>query len=112
MRVLEFKPEDKEHYLYLYIGCIAATKNLSRPERRVHEKILNKLEAIGISPTNPNKPYTMVAEGGTVILEDAEFNLAKELSIECMQWPPGDSRKVNALEDWLDKAPSETLIPK
>jgi len=109
MRHISFK--DAEQYKYTYIACVANPRyELGPADRRVHGRLMDAIESIG--KPEDNGLYVLGESGITgFILEEAEFGLLKKL-ISNFPWPPIDSRKAVALEDWLDSIKEESPKPK
>lgn len=120
MRSLIFKSteEGNNFYTAIYYGLLAfntQSRQFSAQERRVHVKILDKFESIGVPPNEINKPYTLILLGGRVDLEEIEFQLMKDLIVNHVSWSPNTSRLICNMEDWFNdiletKYPTPTLV--
>lgn len=97
MRIIDFSAEQ---YDLLLTALHVTQKQLTIPEMRVHGRILDKLEAAGIADAQTVFGYKSVLGGGTVGLENAEFDLLKDC-YEKTPWAPKSSRAVSALYDIL-----------
>ncbi len=106
MKRLAFTPDRAREYLWTFYALTADDIDrlpLKAHERRLHGKILDRFEAIGVfAPGNADR--VLRADGGEVILEDAEHALVVRLYAE-FPWKHSISRDVNATEDWLKGAP-------
>lgn len=115
MRVLHFEPDS---YLYedIYTSVITPRPRASRAENKIHGTLCDKLEAIGqVKPAidlTTGKPrehqrdevrYYISVDGGRVVLEDAEWTLAKQC-VEAVipQCHPALSRRFEAAMTFLE----------
>lgn len=106
MKKLTFSPSDSSFYAMFYAGCCAERPNnpLNKTERREWEKLMDAIESIGVKPLQSNQTFSMRSEGGEILLEDSQYNLALSLAIDFYPWPTISTREVNKLEDFLKKA--------
>lgn len=104
--VLTFPVEDTEsvnRYQMLYDGLTNTPRGFNAPsEGRVFAAILDKFENIGMPKTLPNglATYVFNGVGGTVELNDAEYNLAKA-ALDEVKWLAPSVRKAIAVLDWF-----------
>lgn len=108
MKVLDFTgPEAKERYDLLYEGLIGTPRGLEAPsETRVIGKILDKLEAIGVSEKKNGAATFVLNGGGEVELEDAEHKLMSDCLSE-VRWRTAGARKATSAMEWFNAAPEK-----
>lgn len=113
MRYIIFTPEDSTSYEVMYDGIHATRRSFSGQETRIVAKVLEKVEAFGSQFVRGKDQegraiysYKMNPDGSMLVLEDAEYNLLRE-AIDQTPWSAAGARKVPALMDLLDKAPTK-----
>lgn len=73
---------------------------------------MDAMDSISIASLSDNKTPALISGGGEIIVEDAEFTLAKELCLEHFNPPTNLSREMNRLEKFLDNCPDHKFQPK
>jgi hypothetical protein len=96
-------------YNLAYIGALNPEAKLSPAQLRTHSKLLDKLEAIGVAQTDGTGFKLPKDTASTVLLEESERDLLKQLC-ESFHWNPAASRRVVKLFDLLEGAP-DYLVP-
>lgn len=106
MKVLKFLPEHTIRYALLYEGLVSGPA-YAGAQRRVMAKVLGKFEQIGHLNPEPKNPsdaylYSLNDEGGTVRLEDIEFDLVYK-TLDEVRWVPIHIRRAEEMMLWLDE---------
>ena len=108
MRVIRFKgPQATQMYEILYDGLLNTTRGFEAPsETRVHGRILDKMESIGI-PTERGgvATFTLAPPDGEVVVEDAEYQLMAE-SLKAVRWLARAARVATAAMELFANAPA------
>ena len=107
MRMLDFTVENgAEMYEALYSGLVGSTRGYEAPsETRVLSKVLDAMEAVGVSSTvEGNATFVLKEGGGVVLLEDAEYTLM-DSAISSTKWRATAVRKVTKAVEWFKAAP-------
>jgi hypothetical protein len=117
MRYLVFKDESSTAYEMLHQGIHSTSRPYTGAETRIIDKALTKIEAIGHSTGQKLGDggelyvWKMNEDGGVIALEDAEFSLVMS-AIEKTPWSAAGARKVPALLDIMEKAPTTPPVVK
>jgi len=109
MKKLDFTgPEAARTFDLIYDGILGTSRGFTAPsETRVIGSALSKLEAIGHAVKRGDIPtYGLNPKGGVVLLEEAEFNLAREALTQA-RFTPFVAREATHAVDWFDAAPSQ-----
>ena len=123
MRTLNFEPGGRAFDL-CYHALIFSPLPVQRNELRTHGVILTKLEAIGqvrlpvdkdgaVREFGPDElRLFMCVQGGTVVLEDAEWDfLKRHMDATVPNVNKALSRDLDRALDWLEKIPAELPTP-
>lgn len=108
MRTLDFAPDNKQHFEIIYDGIIGSARGFDgKNEARVIGRVLDKLEGIGETTQRGGMTtYRLRESGGTVELEDAEFELMYD-AISHVKWSARFARQVAQTFEWLDASSRE-----
>jgi hypothetical protein len=107
---LKHIPSYDKLYDLLYTGTVHTPKGFGKTDKRVHAKVLDKLEVVGHTVDRGTRvTYELNENGGVVSLEDPEFKMLQD-SLAEVEWAGEGTRKGTELDDWVTAAPKE--LPK
>ena len=105
MKTITFTPFNKEDYAILCEALTGSTKPvIGIAQMQLQKKIFDKLGVIGrVKDKGPSRYHMeLVKEGGTIELEDAEWQFGKEL-LENVGWmQDGALKGLAAVELWYN----------
>lgn len=106
MRTLPFTSDDKATFEFIYTGLMVTPRELDKRGHKLHSRIQDSFETI--SHVNESEVRVLNHDGGTIVLEEAEFTLLREC-LEAVKYLPRFSRQVNSMWDYLDNIKEEKL---
>lgn len=109
MRKLDFKPDQKDIFEYVYTGFANTPKELDKKTHRQHSKILDILEEISYYKDEDKDARVLKVTGGVVMLEESDYTFLKDC-IERVPYRAMFSKTVTKMWDFLDAIPEERIL--
>lgn len=98
MKTIDLPKDNPDRYMTVYQGLMSSENGFTKPEIRMMDKVLKKVETVG--KVRADGLYE-IYNGGSIELEDAEFDFLVAQLDRC-RWTPNFARRTLATYDYLE----------